>query len=81
MTASGESVLLITEINENIRNKGCYLLRDRRIELIFDHAPNPELRIQRLRSFAKLHHWKAKIDQLGRSVLFYIPASFSPLIS
>jgi len=81
MTACEESVVLVKEISENVRNKGNYLLNDRRIELIFDHAPDLELKLQRLRSFAKLHHWLVEIHEHGRSVLFFRPPPFLPLPS
>jgi hypothetical protein len=71
MTASEDSVLLITKISENIRNKGCYLLADRRIELIFNHAQGQRLKMDRLRSFAHLHHWQVEIRHHGHSALFY----------
>ena len=73
MISSEESVLLITQISENIRNKGFYLLADPRIELIFNHAQGQRLKLQRLRSFAKLHHWQVKICHHGHSALFYPP--------
>ena len=77
MIASEESVALIAEINQGIREKECYLLHDRRIELILDHAHDLEMKVQRLRSFARLHHWHVEVHNHGRTALFSTPGYHS----
>lgn len=62
---------LILEINEKIRHEGYCVLKDHRMELIFDHASDMGLKIQRLHSFARLHHWHVKVQNHGHSALFY----------
>ena len=73
MIASEESVTLILEISERIRSEGFCLLNDRRIELIYNHAPDLQLKIQRLQSFARLHHWQVTVRNHGHSAVFSLP--------
>jgi hypothetical protein len=73
MTARKESVALITVINKSIRNKGYYLLTDRSLKLIFSHASELKLKLKRLRTFAKLHHWQVKIHEPGHSTVLFSP--------
>jgi hypothetical protein len=73
MKACEESVALIAQISENIKKKGYYLLADRKIELITQHAPNEQLKMHRLKSFAHLHHWQVEVRHHGHSALFYPP--------
>jgi len=75
--ASEESVALIAEIIQGIKENECYLLHDRRIELILDHADDLQMKIQRLRSFARLHHWHVEVHNHGRTALFSSPGHHS----
>jgi hypothetical protein len=71
VTASLESVALIQTISRDIRNTGCCLISDRRLELIFGGALDLQLKLHRLRNFARTCDWKAEPLNQGRAAFFY----------
>jgi hypothetical protein len=53
-----EAVALITTISQTIAMEGSCTIADRRLELIYAGASDFELRLYRLRSFARIHGWQ-----------------------